>query len=68
MLQSSQELEPPVNSARFSWADYALLRPDGPPAAFEGRHNCRTYDTIDQMALIVLGMDNKRLRYRDLIA
>ena len=34
---------------------------------FAGRHNHRPYDTIDQMALIVLGMDRKRLRYQDLI-
>ena len=34
---------------------------------FAGRHNHRPYDTIDQMTHIVLGMDRKRLRYRDLI-
>ena len=35
---------------------------------FEGRHNMREHDTIDQMGAVVLGMDGKRLRYDDLIA
>ena len=35
---------------------------------FEGRHNQREEDTVDQMAAIVGGMDGKRLRYRELIA
>ena len=34
---------------------------------FSGRHNVRTFDTIDQMAAMVQGMDGKRLRYKDLI-
>ena len=33
---------------------------------FEGRHNVRESDTIDQMAEVVRGMDGKRLRYADL--
>ena len=33
-----------------------------------GRHNIRPLDTLDQMAAIVRGMDQKRLRYRDMIA
>ena len=28
----------------------------------------RDYDTTDQMARIALGMDKKRLKYKDLIA
>ena len=35
---------------------------------FEGRHNDRPADTIDQMAHMVQGMLNKRLRYSELIA
>ena len=35
---------------------------------FEGRHNDRPSDTIDQMAHIVQGMINKRLPYSELIA
>ena len=35
---------------------------------FEGRHNVRGLDTLDQMGAIVRGMDQKRLRYKDLIA
>ena len=35
---------------------------------FEGRHNMREHDTIDQMGSDVLGMNGKRLRYDDLIA
>ena len=34
---------------------------------FEGRHNRRGQDTIDQMASIVRGSEGKRLRYVDLI-
>ena len=37
-------------------------------AEFAGRHNVRELDTLDQMALLVFAMTNKRLRYRDLIA
>ena len=36
-------------------------------AEFEGRHNQRPLDTIDQMKLMVRGMDGKQLRYADLI-
>ena len=35
---------------------------------FEGRHNNRPLDTVDQMTTMVRGMDGKRLRYQDLIA
>ena len=35
-------------------------------AEFEGRHNLRLLDTIDQIAALVRGMDQKRLRYVDL--
>ena len=35
---------------------------------FAGRHNQRPADTIVQMGAMVRGMDQKRLRYRDLIA
>ena len=35
---------------------------------FEGRHNHRDADTIDQMVAIVRGADGKRLRYADLTA
>ena len=35
---------------------------------FSGRHNIRGLDTLVQMALIVRGLDRKRLRYRDLVA
>ncbi len=35
---------------------------------FEGRHNDRPADTVDQMAHMVRGMEGKRLRYEDLIA
>ena len=34
---------------------------------FEGRHNQREADTIDQMASMVRGLDGKRLKYADLI-
>ena len=37
-------------------------------AEFAGRHNIRNYDTIDMMAVVVVGMIGKRLMYRDLIA
>ena len=36
-------------------------------AEFEGRHNDRPRNTIDQMTRIVRSMEDKRLRYRDLI-
>ena len=35
---------------------------------FAGRHNIRGLDTISQMALIARGLDQKRLRYSDLVA
>ena len=35
---------------------------------FAGRHNIRSLDTLDQMAEILRGMDQKRLMYKDLIA
>lgn len=35
---------------------------------FEGRHNQRGLDTEIQMALMVLDMDGKYLKYEDLIA
>ena len=35
---------------------------------FEGRHNGRPLDTIDQMTVMARGMLGKRLRYRDLVA
>ena len=35
---------------------------------FAGRHNDRPADTIEQMGIMVQGMDGKRLRYQDLIA
>ena len=35
---------------------------------FEGRHNGRPLDTIDQMAAMARGMLGRRLRYADLIA
>ena len=35
---------------------------------FQGRHNQREHDTLDQMSAMVRGMDGKRLRYADLIA
>ena len=35
---------------------------------FEGRHNVRHADTIDQMTGIAAGMVGKRLRYHDLVA
>ena len=33
---------------------------------FSGRHNIRSLDTLDQMAVIAKGLDGKRLRYQDL--
>lgn len=36
-------------------------------AEFEGRHNARGRDTIDQMGAMVRGADGRRLRYADLI-
>lgn len=35
---------------------------------FEGRHNNRPNDTIEQIRTTVRGMDGKRLRYKDLVA
>ena len=35
---------------------------------FSGRHNIRELDTEDQMSELVYGMEQKRLRYADLIA
>ena len=35
---------------------------------FEGRHNARSRNTIDQMAGMVRGSEGKRLRYADLTA
>ena len=35
---------------------------------FAGRHNDRSFDTIEQMQRIVRGMVGKRLRYNDLVA
>ena len=35
---------------------------------FTGRHNHRDLDTIEQMSTLVRGMDQKQLRYKDLIA
>ena len=35
---------------------------------FAGRHNLRPMDTIEQMQSMVLGMNGKRLRYKDLVA
>ena len=35
---------------------------------FEGRHNSRSNDTINQVHNVIRGMDGKRLRYQDLIA
>ena len=34
---------------------------------FEGRHNMRPLDTIDQMELVVRRSAGKQLRYKDLI-
>lgn len=35
---------------------------------FAGRHNIRTLDTLDQMSAILRGLDQKRLKWFDLIA
>ena len=35
---------------------------------FEGRHNDRPSDTVDQVRHMMRGMDGKRLRYQDLVA
>ena len=35
---------------------------------FEGRHNQRPQDTLNQMVLMATGLEGKRLRYADLIA
>ena len=35
---------------------------------FEGRHNSRSNDTINQVHNVIRGMDGKRLRYQDLTA
>ena len=35
---------------------------------FVVRHNVREMDTIDQMKFIVTGLDNKRLKYEDLVS
>ena len=35
---------------------------------FAGRHNTRDADTIDQMAVVVAGVMDKRLCYREFIA
>lgn len=37
-------------------------------AEFEGRHNDRPRDTIEQMREMVRGLEGKQLRYKDLIA
>ncbi len=34
---------------------------------FAGRHNIRDLDTLQQMAVIVLAMVGKRLKYRNLV-
>ena len=34
---------------------------------FAGRHNARSTDTVEQMQGVARGMDQKRLRYRDLV-
>lgn len=35
---------------------------------FAGRKNIREFDTLDQMSEIVRGMEQQRLRFRDLVA
>ena len=37
-------------------------------AEFDGRHNDRPSDTVDQVRHIMAGMGGKRLRYQDLVA
>ena len=39
-----------------------------PEPSATGRHNMRELDTLDQMREVVLGMNGKRWRYRDLVA
>ena len=34
---------------------------------FAGRHNARERDTIDQIRVLIKGMEGKRLRYKDLV-
>ena len=34
---------------------------------FTGRHNIRALDTLEQMAILARGLEQKRLRYKDLI-
>ena len=34
---------------------------------FQGRYNARRVDTVQQMGLIAQGMDQKRLRWKDLV-
>ena len=36
-------------------------------AEFEGRYNARQMDTVEQMSLIVQGMDQKRLKWKELV-
>ena len=35
---------------------------------FAGQHYVQTFDTLDQMAIIARGLDDKWLRYADLVA
>lgn len=35
---------------------------------FAGRHNIRPLDTLDQMRAIIMGLEGKRLKYRELVA
>ena len=35
---------------------------------FAGRHNARDLDAIDRMARLVVGLERKRLRYKDLVS
>ena len=34
---------------------------------FEARHNCRPYDTIEQLALMILGAEGRILPYAELV-
>ena len=34
---------------------------------FAGRHNIREYDTIEQLSALIEGMEDKRLKYRELV-
>ena len=36
-------------------------------AEFEGRYNARQMDTVEQMGMVAQGMDQKRLRWKDLV-